>query len=70
MNFKDQILDIVYTSYNGSKTAKEEKLISTFNYHNKPYSQDIVKDIVFNKYVGMGGYKDRETFTNWIFETN
>lgn len=68
MIFSEQILDIVYTSYNGDNAIKEEKLISHFNYCNKPYSRESVKDIVYNKYKGMGGYREREQFTQWIFE--
>lgn len=65
--FKETILDIVYTDFLQDKAIKEEKLKDTFNYHKKQYSRDAVKEIVYNKYAASGGYKDKETFTNWIF---
>jgi ferredoxin-fold anticodon binding domain-containing protein len=67
MTFQEQVLDIVYTDYYQDKSIKEDKLKNIFNYYGKEYDRDKVKDIVYNKYKGIGGYKDKEAFTNWIF---
>jgi hypothetical protein len=70
MNFNQTIIDIVYTDYSGNIEVKESNLIKQFELNKKPYSRDAVKDIVYNNYTRNGGYKDKETFTNWIFPTD